>query len=563
MKERRIFNDKEEQQICEMYLQGYGILQLSIIFKVGTLRVREILEQHSIDLTQPGSVAGKNPILEQWENKMFPPHEGFHYQAVLKADANIRYDDYLNVAGALIAGIKKHLKISTPTLYKRTVFLIEHGEPWHAQFYNFIEIPIKSTKKCPYCNWETADTKNRAGAFRIHLSTVHGISQKQFLIEHPEETSFFTYANPTTQLQLEEDESKFVTCAICGKKLSRIDCKHLKFHGITKEEYILKYNAATVSKKLYDRCKEMMTLANKHMNHNKFSKAEMEIGQFLQDHGIVYIAGEREMLNGKEIDLYIPSMSLGIEYNGLYWHKEDMHLRGQGAHEMKHKIAQQKGITLVQIFEDEFINKKEVVFSELRSILGLTNDLPVIMGSACKIGECTEVEGKRFIDENTLQYPQDISKYIAAYLDGKIVGVLGLRKVDSKGRRWKLVTIASDIHYRTYGVIPIMFDYFLGKDEPITVLAAADKRWFVGKRENIYETLGFVYDKELPADYMYFKSKLARYKRIPKNKLTIEVLKKNFPDVPNMSFEDMLNELQIVKIWDSGYIQFRWSKKNK
>ena len=30
----------------------------------------------------------------------------------------------------------------------------------------------------------------------------------------------------------------------------------------------------------------------------------------------------RTILNGKEIDIYIPSLKLGIEYNGLYWHSE-------------------------------------------------------------------------------------------------------------------------------------------------------------------------------------------------------------------------------------------------
>ncbi len=52
-----------------------------------------------------------------------------------------------------------------------------------------------------------------------------------------------------------------------------------------------------------------------------------------------------KFLNGKEIDLYIPSLSVGIEYDGERWHK-DLNLDLK-----KDKICYENGITLIRIRE--------------------------------------------------------------------------------------------------------------------------------------------------------------------------------------------------------------------
>jgi G:T-mismatch repair DNA endonuclease (very short patch repair protein) len=35
------------------------------------------------------------------------------------------------------------------------------------------------------------------------------------------------------------------------------------------------------------------------------------------------IRNDRTVLNGKELDIYLPDYNLAIEFNGLYWHSED------------------------------------------------------------------------------------------------------------------------------------------------------------------------------------------------------------------------------------------------
>ena len=57
------------------------------------------------------------------------------------------------------------------------------------------------------------------------------------------------------------------------------------------------------------------------------------------------ISGDRYVLQGLEIDVYIPSLKIGIEYDGKRWHKNKL------KDEKKNAICKEKGITLYRIRE--------------------------------------------------------------------------------------------------------------------------------------------------------------------------------------------------------------------
>jgi len=82
------------------------------------------------------------------------------------------------------------------------------------------------------------------------------------------------------------------------------------------------------------------------------------------------------------MDIYIPSMNIGIEYNGLYWHSE-LH-KGKNYHLNKYKKLKDIGITLIQIWEDDWFFKKDIVKSRLNNLFGLSNK---IYARKCSIRE--------------------------------------------------------------------------------------------------------------------------------------------------------------------------------
>ncbi len=95
-------------------------------------------------------------------------------------------------------------------------------------------------------------------------------------------------------------------------------------------------------------------LESEFINQDK-SKSSYEkiIYENLSDLGIENInRSNRSVLDGQEIDIYLPNRNLGIEFNGNFWHsslykENDYHLA-------KSLLAESKGVTLLHIFENEW-----------------------------------------------------------------------------------------------------------------------------------------------------------------------------------------------------------------
>ena len=100
------------------------------------------------------------------------------------------------------------------------------------------------------------------------------------------------------------------------------------------------------------------------------SRGEKEVFQFIRDNysGDI-LENDRNVLNGKEIDIYLPSLKVGIEYHGIYWHLETVH--GRKYHYDKWKLAHDAGIRLIQMYDIEWKEKRTILESKILNLLGL------------------------------------------------------------------------------------------------------------------------------------------------------------------------------------------------
>ena len=64
----------------------------------------------------------------------------------------------------------------------------------------------------------------------------------------------------------------------------------------------------------------------------------------------------------------MPKLHIAIEYNGLRWHSEEFN-KDKNYHLNKLIKCNEKGIRLIQIFEDEWIEKQEIVLKKIKHIL--------------------------------------------------------------------------------------------------------------------------------------------------------------------------------------------------
>ena len=101
------------------------------------------------------------------------------------------------------------------------------------------------------------------------------------------------------------------------------------------------------------------------------SKAEIELFEWISENTlpeIEVIPNDRNVLPGRfEIDIYIPSLKLGFEYNGNYWHKDKGDPEGRSM--WKENTAKNLGVRLITIWEDEWISNKEECITKVEDAL--------------------------------------------------------------------------------------------------------------------------------------------------------------------------------------------------
>jgi hypothetical protein len=130
------------------------------------------------------------------------------------------------------------------------------------------------------------------------------------------------------------------------------------------------------------------------------SLIEKEIINFCQQYYEIK-TNSRDLIPPYEIDIYIPEIKLGIEFNGLYWHGELTGRKAKEYHQNKLLLALQNQINLVQIFEDEWIEKQDIVKSILLNKFNKSQNK--VFARKCQIYSVPVETAKKFYDNNHIQ----------------------------------------------------------------------------------------------------------------------------------------------------------------
>ena len=255
----------------------------------------------------------------------------------------------------------------------------------------------------------------------------------------------------------------------------------------------------------------------------------------------------REILNGMEIDIFIPPLKLGIEYNGLRWHSEEFG-KDHRYHLDKLNKCNEKGIRLIQIFEDEWINHREICESKLKQICGL-NTNPKIYARKCEIREISDkTEAYEFLDKNHIQGRTVCTIALGAYYQNNLIGVMTFKK--EKEGYWDLNRFATDINYQCVGIGGKLFKYFTRNYPFIEIKSFADRRWTTDPTNNLYTKLGFAFDSFVPPTYWYHNPKINPYIRFHKFGFRKQHLHKQYGLPLTMTEREMTETLGYTIIWD-------------
>lgn len=279
------------------------------------------------------------------------------------------------------------------------------------------------------------------------------------------------------------------------------------------------------------------------------SKGEKELADFLKEiYSGTIIENSRDIITPLELDIYLPDENLAIEYDGLFWHSELF--KDKNYHLDKLQKCDTLGIRLINIFEDEWQFKKEIVISNLLNILRTNN---TISSDSCDVRKIDSKIAKIFLEENHIEGNSKSSIRYGLFKDNLLVYVMTFKKYKTQ---WELIRQASKKDLPIDGAKKCL-NAFLSEYSPSTIITYVDKRW---NTKDLYLSLGFTQLEDIkPIFYFYDNLNCKRYLReeFPKNKL--ETLLENFD--PNLSEIQNMQLNNYTRIFDCGKMTFILKKE--
>lgn len=280
----------------------------------------------------------------------------------------------------------------------------------------------------------------------------------------------------------------------------------------------------------------------------RVSKWEQAVYDFITSLGINAEHSNRELLDGREIDIYIPDCKIGIECDGLRWHNES-HVP-KNYHLDKTNICNENGIRLVHIFEDEWVSNKEIWESMLKNALGMYDCL--INADDCDIREVTPKERRKFLKHNHIKGNVQSSYDAGLFYHGEMVSIISFMKRNGDNETYELTRFCNKVGVNVIDGAKKLFEHFKNKNEEIQIIAYSDKRYDNG---DVLKTLGFEHIKDLRPDYTYVNN----HERENKFKYRKSKLVKEGYDKDKTEHEIML-ERGIFRIYDCGTKVWKWKK---
>lgn len=555
----------ENTEIVKDYVGGMNIYDVCAKYHIGKLKVKDILKSNGVELRKRGNQAcdKSDYVVSDFHIPKYKVEDGFYYVAIDKENG-VSSNDYMNEAGFLTTHIKNTYNVEIPSLYDRRIYYMKTGNYWWEQWFNIVKKKKEDTIKCPYCDWESVDINNKSGAYTNHILS-HGISIEEHLNQYQnEEYLFHNQVKLINEKKKMMNDAYYVECPICGKKMKRITLWHLKSkHNMNMKEFRIKYPNIKLNSHMTSLLdKKNFALANLVVSKDRFvSKYEKEIQDFLSSHNINFTPN-RQILIGKEIDMLIEDKRIGIEFDGLKWHTEWFGKKDRNYHCNKTNQCNEKGYGLIHIFEDEFVNKKEIVFNKLKHILKLDYDLPKICGRKVVVKEIYKSDAQVFLEQYHIQGFSSSTVYLGGFYGDELVAVMTFKHGNIKNPNWELTRFATKPTYYYQGVASKIFTYFIRHYNPKIIISFADRRWTLNVNNNLYTLLGFELESINKPDYKYYNENVERYKRFHKMSFNKQTLHKKYGFPLTMTETEMAKELGFDRIWDCGLFKFVWVDKD-
>lgn len=267
------------------------------------------------------------------------------------------------------------------------------------------------------------------------------------------------------------------------------------------------------------------------------------------------VLNSRNIISPYELDIFLPSEGLAIEFNGLYWHSEIN--KPKDYHYNKSKLCEEKGIKLIHIWEDDWVYNEDIIKSVIENRIGITQN--TIYARKCDIRLVDYKESRLFLDDNHIQGNSSASIRIGLYHNNMLMSIMTFGKLRTvighkhEDNCYELIRFCNSKNVKLVGGASKLFKYFINTYSPINIISYSDNSIFDG---SLYEKLGFDFDSETKIGYHWVVGKKRRHRY---NYRKSELIKMGY-DSNKSEREIMYEDVGAYRIWNCA--QKKWIWKN-
>lgn len=209
----------------------------------------------------------------------------------------------------------------------------------------------------------------------------------------------------------------------------------------------------------------------------------------------------RKIIAPKELDFYLPFYNLAIECNGVFWHSLP---EVKDKQYVKFKQCEEKGVQLLQFWENDLQNKKEIIKDIIFSKLKLNKR---IFARKCQLKEISKELASEFLNENhLLGSASNLDLNLGLFYKDSLVEIMSFERL--KKEQFALTRFCSKIGISVIGGISKLFTHFVTTSNPKEIFTKSYNDFSNG---SIYNELGFSLEKET-IECIFFSTKASTLK---------------------------------------------------
>jgi len=282
----------------------------------------------------------------------------------------------------------------------------------------------------------------------------------------------------------------------------------------------------------------------------KGSSQELKLYEYITNELDIEVH-QHHKVDGVEVDLYIPSHSLAIEVNGVYWHQERNDRYGSSYHISKTNICKRHDVTLLHFYDFEIDNKFDIIKSMISSRLGLNKR---IYARNTIVRLVDKTDKRKFINKTHLQGNDSAQHAIGLYYNEELVSLatFGNRNITGNTEH-ELLRFSSKLNYTIVGGFTKLLSSYIKMFNPPEIKTYASIRYSNG---NLYNNV-FDFIRQSKPSYWYFH-KTDTSKLYHRSNFMKRVLKSKLEDYDSeLSERENMANNGYGRIWDCGTMVYK------